>query len=288
MTTEQNQADITNNGGTPAPEVTGADTGATPPTPPVVADGTVDQTNAGAAGVPGSETPATPVTPPVSNAPGNTPAPIVDNSVKPAPVTTRQLAQPQQRTNPAPGPNAVVKTATVAAKTETRPGVVVKGTAVIPDQQLPEFVEAMKVAKSQTQSALGQIADYCKNMHPGKPQTSKSVETNQLVLLNALTIAMSSEDVNFPVVYKAIIAMVRANKTLCFRVTARNRGLNTVALATIDNKNMRFLTRVLDLMVVTSGMADIATVKQHVDMKKLFEAVTNVKIKQNLTAYYSA
>jgi hypothetical protein len=178
-----------------------------------------------------------------------------------------------------PAPAPVVKTVAT--------GVTVTDTAPVADEQLPEVVEALKVGKMQTNAAMHDILNYVQDMHPGKPQSAASIEANQLKLLNALYTIVISEDTNFATVFKGVIAIVRRHRNDCFKVTMRNRGLNTVSMATIDNKNMRFLTRLVDTLFVASGLKDMSTVKQHVDMKKLFEAIANVRAKQNLTAFFS-
>lgn len=192
-------------------------------------------------------------------------APVV-NAAKAAPVTA---AAP------------VVKAAAPVA------GVVVKSTAAVADTQLPEVTAALAVAKMQTVPALTAILNYARDMHPAQPQTKDSIEKSQLRLLNALSIILVQEDENFPVVFKAVIAIVKANRNLAFKVTMVHRGMNTVSLATIDNDTMRFLTRLIDVLYVASGMNDVSQVKTAVDMKKLLSSVANVKANKNLTNFFS-
>jgi hypothetical protein len=205
-------------------------------------------------------------------------------------VTTTQRAPVQQPAAKVATP--VVKPAApapapVVQKTVAPTGVTVTDTAPVADEQLPEVLEALKVGKMQTNAALLDVLSYVSDMHPNKPQSAQSIEANQVKLMNALFTIVISEDTNFKTVFKAVIAVVRRHRNECFRTTMRNRGLNSVSMATIDNKNMRFLTRLVDAVVVASGLRDMSTVKQHVDMKKLFESVSNVRAKQNLTAFFS-
>jgi hypothetical protein len=193
-------------------------------------------------------------------------------------VNSKPPVQPTKPSSPPPAP--------IAAKT-VQAGVTVTDTAPVADEQLPEVLEALKVGKMQTNAAVLDLLSYVADMHPGKPQGAASIEANQVKLLNALYTIVISEDTNFGTVFKAVIAIVRRHRNDCFRVTMRNRGLNGVSMATIDNKNMRFLTRLVDAVVVASGLKDMSAVKQHVDMKKLFEAISNVRAKQNLTAFFS-
>lgn len=211
------------------------------------------------------------------------PAPVPE---APVAVSTTQLKTIQ----PAPAKAVVVaeeKPAPAPLKT-IQPGVVVKATAAPADETPPEVAAAMKVASMQTQSALAQIQEYMRDMHPAKPNNAKSIEQHQVKLMYALYTALTAEDQHFATVWKAIIAIAKQHRDGAFKVTARNRGLNSISLATIDNKMMRFLTRVIDLLAVQTGINDLATVKQHVDFAKLIESVTHHKAKQNLTAFYSA
>ena len=181
-------------------------------------------------------------------------------------------------------PTAAVPQKTVAA------GVTVQKTdksEVVDDRQLPEVLAAMKVAKPQTQSALYQVIQYADDMNPAKRNELKQIEQAQANLRVALYTLLSAEDTNFKVVYQALLAVVRAHSKKCFAITARNRGLNTVSLQVIDNKNMRFLTKIVDLLVLTAGTNDIEQVKQHYDFSKMAEWCPNVRIQQNLTSYYA-
>lgn len=236
---------------------------------------------------------SSPVPAPVADAPAAAPAPI-DPPSAPAPETPAASGQSttQLKTiQPAPA-----KAVVAAAEPQVAPapvktiqaGVVVKETAAPTNEQLPEVAAAMQVGTMQSQTALNQIAEYMRDMHPAKPNNPASIEQHQVKLMYALYTILISEDKNFATVWKAVIALARQHRDGAFKVTARNRGLNSVSLATIDNKMMRFLTRVVDLLAVTSGMNDMSVIKQHVDMAKLLESVTHVKAKQNITAYYSA
>lgn len=158
----------------------------------------------------------------------------------------------------------------------------------IPDTQLPEVIAAMKIGKPETQSALKQFIDYCDEMHPGKGQTVATIEQSQTKLIHTLYTLLAAEDKNFRVVYQAVLAVVRRHRNLAFKPTNRNRGLNTVQIATIDNRSMRFLTRFIDLLVLSAGTNNVEQIKQHFDLAKLFEVIPNERIKQNLTAYYSS
>lgn len=145
----------------------------------------------------------------------------------------------------------------------------------------------MAVVKAQTQSALYQVIDYAKNLHPGKRVDTKTIEQAQVNLRVSLFTILSSEDVNFKVAYQALLAIVRVHKQNCFSVTARNRGLNTVSLQALDNKNMRFLTKIVDLLVLTAGSNSVEQVKAHYDFSKMSTWCPNARIQQNLTAYYA-
>lgn len=226
------------------------------------------------------------------------PTPSQDQAA--APVDTKQAAVTAtvRKTIPAPAaqqqgvrdasvqqaPTAAVPQKTVAA------GVTVQKTdktEVVDDRQLPEVVAAMKVAKPQTQSALYQVIQYASDMNPAKRNELKQIEQAQANLRVALYTLLSAEDTNFKVVYQALLAVVRAHAKKCFAITARNRGLNTVSLQVIDNKNMRFLTKIVDLLVLTAGTNEIEQVKQHYDFSKMAEWCPNVRIQQNLTSYYA-
>ena len=146
---------------------------------------------------------------------------------------------------------------------------------------------AFDVAKPQTISALNNILEYCRLMHPGQHQTTQSIEKNQVSLLVSLKSILIAEDTNFNTVFKAVLAIIKVNRNDAFAITMRNRGLNGVSLATIDNVDMRFLTRLIDALHVASGVTDITTVKTLVDMNKLLGAINNVRAKNNLTAFFS-
>lgn len=200
----------------------------------------------------------------------------------PAPVAQQsgvKAAAPSTATTPA----AAVITKQVAAATVTNTA----AAAPASDRDLPEVVAAMKVAKAQTQSALYQVIQYASDLHPGKRVDAKTIESAQVNLRSNLFTILSAEDVNFKVVYQALLAIVRTHKNNCFAITARNRGLNTVSLAALDNKGMRFLTKIVDLLVLTAGTNNLEQVKAHYDFSKLAEWCPNVRIQQNLTSYYS-
>lgn len=226
------------------------------------------------------------------------PAPSQDQAA--APVDTKQAAVTAtvRKTIPAPAaqPQATRDASVQQAPTAAVPqkavaaGVVVQKTdktEVVDDRQLPEVVAAMKVAKPQTQSALYQVIQYASDMNPAKRNELKQIEQAQANLRVALYTLLSAEDTNFKVVYQALLAVVRAHSKKCFAITARNRGLNSVSLQVIDNKNMRFLTKIVDLLVLTAGTNEIEQVKQHYDFSKMAEWCPNVRIQQNLTSYYA-
>jgi hypothetical protein len=199
-------------------------------------------------------------------------------------------------TAPTPTPEqvaAVTAKATVAAERvatinkTVNLDVVVKNTGAVSDEQLPEVVAAMKVGTMQTQSAMHALLEYVQEMLPAKPQTESSIHNSQIKLLTALYTILSAEDENFATVFRGVIAIIKAHRNQAFKITSRSRGLNSISTGLIDNKNMRFLTRVIDLLVVTAGLTDISKAKEHVDFAKLLDSVTNVRAKQNLTAFYS-
>lgn len=187
--------------------------------------------------------------------------------------------KPAAAAAPAVTPTATVKPAATVTNTAA--------SAVVSDRDLPEVVAAMKVAKPQTQSALYQVIDYADALHPGKRVALKTIEQAQVNLRVSLFTILSAEDTNFKVVYQALLAIVRKHKQNCFAVTARNRGLNTVSLQALDNKNMRFLTRIVDLLVLTAGTNDVESVKKLFDFSKMADWCLNQRIQQNLTTYYS-
>uniref|UniRef100_A0AAU7PF59 Uncharacterized protein n=1 Tax=Burkholderia phage vB_BgluM-SURPRISE13 TaxID=3159457 RepID=A0AAU7PF59_9VIRU len=225
-----------------------------------------------------------------------TPAPTPTPVVKPAAVTAqvRKTVQVPQNSNAgardaSTQPTAAAQTAGTVKPAATT-GAVVKNTAataVADDRQLPEVVAAMKVAKPQTQSALYQVIDYADRLNPGKRVDTKTIEQAQVNLRVALFTILSAEDVNFKVVYQALLAIVRKHKNNCFAITARNRGLNTITLQAMDNKNMRFLTKIVDLLVLTAGTTSVEDVKRHYDFSKLADWCPNQRIQQNLTSYYA-
>lgn len=166
-------------------------------------------------------------------------------------------------------------------------GVVVAETVIKQIESSQALAEANKVAKPQTQMALYQVVEYCAKMKPGIPQTPASAEAHQKNLMSSLFTILSAEDVNFPVVYEALLAIVRENKSLAFLPTYRNRGLNTATVASIDNRRMRFFTRIVDCLCVNAGTINVDDVKKHVDFAALLESTPNVAIRNNLTSYYS-
>lgn len=198
---------------------------------------------------------------------------VVSSAPAAASEGTRDTAAPA-------APAAPVQAAGVVVQKTTK-------TEVVDDRQLPEVVAAMKVGKPETQSALYQVIKYAQDMHPGQRIEMSQIERNQANLRVNLYTLLSAEDVNFKTVYRALLAVVRVHKNNCFAVTARNRGLNTVSMQTIDNKNMRFLTKIVDLLVLTAGTNNVEQVKQHYDFSKLAEWCPNQRIQQNLTSYYA-
>lgn len=184
---------------------------------------------------------------------------------------------------------AQAPTAPVAVVTPASVGTVIAQdkAAAVDDLNLPEVVEAMRVAKPQVKGALHSLIEYCVEMAPKKSQTTASIEDSQIKLLTALYTLLSAEDTNFKVIYRAVLAIVAANRTGCFSIKLINRGLNGISVVKIDNRNMRFLTRVIDLMVLTVGVKNREQILQHFDLKRLLETSPNVKIGQNLTSYYS-
>lgn len=207
------------------------------------------------------------------------PVPTATSVVLNVPVTIQPTPIPVEKE-----PAAV---AVERAVNEMRGGSVVTTRSAVSVEQTHEFKAAMEVAKMATQSALHQVVAYCDAMKPGKPQTEKTVAASQMGLLGNLFIILSGEDKNFPVVYRALLSIVNANKSGAFRVESRNRGLNSISLEMMDNKQMRFLTRIVDLMCVNAGINDLELVKQHVNITRVLESVYNARIKQNLTAFYS-
>lgn len=166
-------------------------------------------------------------------------------------------------------------------------GVVVAETVVKQIESSVALANAMKVAKPQTQMALYQVVEYCEKMKPGVPQTPTSAEGHQKNLMSSLFTILSAEDVNFTVVYEALLAIVRENKQGAFLPTYRNRGLNTATVESIDNRRMRFFTRIVDCLCVNAGVVNLDDVKKHVDFRALLESTPNVAIRNNLTSYYS-
>lgn len=160
--------------------------------------------------------------------------------------------------------------------------------AALGDKDLPDVAAALEKGDAGVKSALSQLLDYCVAMAPGKPQNQKTLEQHQLILLNSLYVLLSAEEKQFKLSMRALLAIFKANASKCFSPTARNRGLNQAELGVIDNKNMRFLTRIVDVLAITAGSNNVSAAKKHVDMKKLMEAMPTVRIRQNLTAYYSA
>lgn len=191
------------------------------------------------------------------------------------------------KVTPVPAQSAVKANVAAAPVAKVTAAPTVTKTGAVAVAQLPEVVAALEVAKMQSSSALNNILAYVKDMHQGQPQNAASIERNQLKLLSALQTILIAEDENFNVVWKGVLAIFKANRNDAFSVTMRNRGLNTISMATMPNETMRFLTRVVDAMVVASGVNDISQVKSMVDMTKLLSSVVNVRAKQNLTAFFS-
>jgi hypothetical protein len=202
----------------------------------------------------------------------------------PAPANVATGAKAPAPTTASTPAAAVVTKQVAAAATVTNTA----AAAPANDRDLPEVVAAMKVAKPQTQSALYQVIQYAADLHPGKRVELSTIEQAQINLRSNLFTILSAEDTNFKVAYQALLAIVRAHKNNCFAITARNRGLNTVSVAALDNKGMRFLTKIVDLLVLTAGTNNLEQVKAHYDFSKMAEWCPNVRIQQNLTSYYSA
>lgn len=140
---------------------------------------------------------------------------------------------------------------------------------------------------SQTQSALATIQKYASDMDPRKPQSDASIQLNQRILAASLHTVLAAEDKNFRLAYQALLKIVRANLSLAFSPTSRNRGLANMPHEAIDNAKMRFLTYIVDLLVKTAGSNDVEFLKRHTDMEKVLGAIKDRRIKENLTAYYS-
>lgn len=167
------------------------------------------------------------------------------------------------------------------------PGVVVTQATAAPVETSVAVAKAMEVASAQGQMALYQVIDYCLKMKPGVPQTPESTESHQKNLMSSLHVLLSTAPEHFTVVYTALLSIVRDNKQGAFLPQHRNRGLNTVSIASIDNRRMRWFTRMLDCLCVTAGTVLLADVKSHVDFKALLDSLPTVAIRQNVTQYYS-
>lgn len=166
-------------------------------------------------------------------------------------------------------------------------GLVTNTAAPASDALLPELAAAFQVAKMNSSSALKAIVDYARDMHPAQPQTKESIEKSQVRLLNALFTILSAEDENFGIVFKGVLAVVRAHRNEAFKITMIHRGMSTISHSAIDNATMLFLTRLLDTLQIAAGLRDISQVKKQVDMNKLLSAVANVRAKKNLTNFFS-
>lgn len=166
-------------------------------------------------------------------------------------------------------------------------GLVTNTAAPASDAMLPELAKAFQVAKMNSSSALKTIVDYARDMHPAQPQTKESIEKSQVRLLNALFTILSAEDENFGIVFKGVLAVVRAHRNEAFKITMIHRGMSTISHSAIDNATMLFLTRLLDTLQIAAGLRDISQVKKQVDMDKLLSAVANVRAKKNLTNFFS-
>ena len=208
--------------------------------------------------------------------------PTVTITEKPAPVVLSQ-SSPVTSVAAAPAPAPVAKT----PEQTSAAGVLVKSTAAVAEVQLPEVVAAYKVASMKSSSAIKSLLDYARDMHPAKSQTPSEIEKHQVKLLSALFTILSSEDENFGVVFKAVLAIVKANRKEAFSITMVHRGLNTIGMDVIDNDKMRFLTRLIDALIVASGVNNMSQVKGMVDMTKLLACVANVKANKNLTQFFS-
>lgn len=273
----QGTSDTASQGDSATPAATG-DTAATQDAP--AATGTTDTSAQDATKSDAAQTP-----------PASQSTPATQDNAKQAAVTAtvRKTIVPPTAQQQAAAP-AVQATPAAPAAPAPAAGVIVQKTTkteVIDDRQLPEVVAAMKVGKPETQSALYQVIKYAEAMHPLQRVEMPAIERAQADLRVALYTLLSAEDANFKTVFRGLLAVVRAHKNNCFAVTARNRGLNTVSLQTIDNKNMRFLTKIVDLLVLTAGTNNVEQVKQHYDFSKLAEWCPNQRIQQNLTSYYA-
>lgn len=217
-----------------------------------------------------------------SNAPANLHDGVNLAGANPTAVTLNAPAAPAVET---PAPVTTSRIATTAA--ELREPINVKSTAQVVLPTSEYMTLANGVVKMETQSALYQIIDYAKKMKPGQPRSAKEIEMAQVGLLNNLFVILSAEDEHFNVAYGALLSIVRDNKDLAFRAISRNRGLGSVSMEVMDNKQMRFLTRMLDMIVLTATTVNLADVARHMDIKKAVETAYNERIKKNLTNYYS-
>lgn len=212
----------------------------------------------------------------------------IDDANKPpaaAPFLANQNAPVETVTE---APVAVIKERVVAPTPVTaNAGPIVKDTSKAVAGVLPEVTKAYEVAKMQSAAALNTIVKYMDAMAPAQPQTAESIRDWQVNFMNSMFTIAIAEDVNFPTVYRAVIALVKKNRDTVFSPTLRNRGLGTMSTGVIDDDKMRFLTRLIDLLYVTSGVANISQVKGQVDMNKFLSAVSNIRAKNNFTAFYS-
>lgn len=170
---------------------------------------------------------------------------------------------------------------------ELKSGVEVSTTQEEVDGDSPEVVKAYALGNMQLNMALVQAKEYVRDMVPRKPITEKVLVENQLKMLNTLHVILGADEASFRPGLIALLSIIRKHRTTVFAPEQRHRGLGSKGADVIDNRDMRLLTRVIDALVVTSGVNDLAQVKGHVDLKKLLEVVPNKRAQQNLTAFFS-
>jgi len=136
-------------------------------------------------------------------------------------------------------------------------------------------------------NALQVVKQYVIDMDPKKPQNIETLKKNQVALALALYSIMSTEDNFFKETYTELLTIVKENINGVFSAINRNRGLNDVAVTTLDNVRMNFFTRMVDLMALTAEGKGVENVKRHFDFGRLLDNVKNPVIKRNLTGYYS-
>lgn len=168
-------------------------------------------------------------------------------------------------------------------------GVVVQQSEAAPatDRDIAEVQEAFAHGEGSMVIGLNQLLEYCSLMAPAKRQTPESSAQNQLQLANALSLILSADDENFRLGIRATLSLFAAHATNCFAPNLRNRGLMAADINIIDNKLMRFLTRIVDALVICAGSKDRRDALKHIDIQKVLSAVPNVRARQNLTAFFS-